>query len=82
KEGLVYDLDAHCTVKRGQNHHQTAVYPPTLCVTPENPDPPSLSTLALERITYTHRAIILHFGTLSLWYFQYLTHTSVQFYPT
>jgi hypothetical protein len=97
KEGLVYDLDAHCTVKRGQNHHQTAVYPPTLCVTPENPDPPSLSTLALEKITYTHRAIILHFGTLffmvcllyyvldthpkSLLKFQYLTHTSVQFYP-
>ncbi|KAJ7916466.1 hypothetical protein B0H13DRAFT_1871094 [Mycena leptocephala] len=64
KEGLVYDLDAHCTVKRGQNHHQTAVYPPTLRITPENPHPPSLSTLALENITYTHRAIILHFGTL------------------
>ncbi|KAJ7936325.1 hypothetical protein B0H13DRAFT_1496400, partial [Mycena leptocephala] len=44
------------------------------------PDPPSLSTLALEKITYTHRAIILHFGTL-FFMFQYLTHTSVQFYP-
>ncbi|KAJ7934473.1 hypothetical protein B0H13DRAFT_2305575 [Mycena leptocephala] len=80
REGLVYDLNAHCTVKRGQNHHQTAVYPPTLRVTPENPHLPSLSTLALEKITYTHRAIILHFGTL-FFMFQYLTHTSVQFYP-
>ncbi|KAF8153547.1 hypothetical protein K438DRAFT_1987680 [Mycena galopus ATCC 62051] len=80
KDGLVYILDATSAIKRGQNHHQTHVYPPQLRVTTKNPDPPPLSTLVLEKITYTHRALILHFGTLFLM-IQYLTHTSVQFYP-
>lgn len=64
KEGLVYDLDATSTVKRGQNYHQTDVYPPTLRATADNPYPSPLSTLVLEKITYTNRAMILHFGTL------------------
>lgn len=64
KEGLVYNLDAHSTVKRGQNKHQTDVYPPTLRATAQNPHPPALNTLALQKITYTNRAMILHFGTL------------------
>ncbi|KAF8203455.1 hypothetical protein K438DRAFT_2015153 [Mycena galopus ATCC 62051] len=66
KDGLVYILDATSAIKRGQNHHQTHVYPPQLRVTTKNPDPPPLSTLVLEKITYTHRALILHFGTLFL----------------
>ncbi|KAJ7904006.1 hypothetical protein B0H13DRAFT_2334935 [Mycena leptocephala] len=79
KEGLVYNLDAYSTIKRGQNHHQTHVFPPTYHVTAQNPHPPALTTLVLEKITYTNRALILHFGTLFLM-LQYLTHTSVQFY--
>ncbi|KAJ6623729.1 hypothetical protein B0H10DRAFT_2187011 [Mycena sp. CBHHK59/15] len=80
KEGLVYDLDAYSTVKRGQNHHQTHIFPPTLHVTAQNTHPSPLTTLVLEKITYTNRALILHFGTL-FFMLQYLTHTSVQFYP-
>ncbi|KAJ7454584.1 hypothetical protein B0H11DRAFT_2069106 [Mycena galericulata] len=79
KEGLVYDLDAKCTIKRGQNRNQTDVFPPTLRITASNPNPPSLNTLVLEKITYTHRALILHFGNL-FFMLQYLTHTHVQFY--
>ncbi|KAJ7807722.1 hypothetical protein B0H13DRAFT_1928863 [Mycena leptocephala] len=80
KEGLVYLLDPSSAIKRGQSRHQTYVFPPQLRVTAQNPNPPPLSTLVLEKITYTHRALILHFGTLFLM-LQYLTHTSVQFYP-
>ncbi|KAJ7731876.1 hypothetical protein B0H16DRAFT_1582755 [Mycena metata] len=75
----LYDLDATSTVKRGQNYHQTDVYPPTLRATADNLYPSPLSTLVLEKITYTNRAMILHFGTL-FFMLQYLTHTSVQFY--
>ncbi|KAK6996874.1 hypothetical protein R3P38DRAFT_1946623 [Favolaschia claudopus] len=80
KEGLVYCLDATSSIKRGQSKHQTEVYPPTLRATPQNPTPPSLSTLVLQEVTYTHRALLLHFGTL-VCMLQYLTHTNVQFYP-
>ncbi|KAK6974173.1 hypothetical protein R3P38DRAFT_3482982 [Favolaschia claudopus] len=80
KQGLVYCLDATSDIRRGQSKHQTEVYPPTLRATSDNPSPPSLSTLALEDVTYTHRALILHFSTL-VCMLQYLTHTSVQFYP-
>ncbi|KAJ7907241.1 hypothetical protein B0H13DRAFT_1879750 [Mycena leptocephala] len=80
KEGLVYNLDSHSTVKRGQNKHQTDVYPLTLRATAQNPHPPVPTTLALQKITYAHCAMILHFGTL-FFMIQYLTHTSVQFYP-
>ncbi|KAJ7429906.1 hypothetical protein B0H11DRAFT_2140501 [Mycena galericulata] len=80
KDGLVYNLDATSTVKRGQNHHQAPLFPPSLRVSPQNPYPPALNTLVLEKITYTNRALILHFGTL-FFMLQYLTHTSVQFYP-
>ena len=97
KDGLVYDLDASCAVKRGQNSNQTDVFPPPLHATSRNPNPPLLTTLVLENITYTHRAAILHFGTLFFmvsgycndmncsdalpFKFQYLTHSHVQFYP-
>jgi hypothetical protein len=64
KDGLVYDLDTSCTIRRGQTSNQTPVFPPMLCPTLQNPNPPLLTTLHLEKITYTHRAIILHFGTL------------------
>lgn len=66
KEGLVYNLDAYSTIKRGQNHHQTHVFPPTHHVTAQNPHPPALTTLVLEKITYTNRVLILHFGSLFL----------------
>ncbi|KAF8198851.1 hypothetical protein K438DRAFT_1823834 [Mycena galopus ATCC 62051] len=80
KAGLVYDLKPTSSVKRGSNHNQTHVFPPQLRVTPQNPDPASISTLVLEDIMYTNRALILNFGSLFLM-LQYLTHTSVQFYP-
>ncbi|KAJ6517325.1 hypothetical protein C8R47DRAFT_1000321 [Mycena vitilis] len=80
REGLVYDLDHNSTVKRGQNSHQTSVYPPILRSTVDHPQPQSLDTLVLTDVTYTSRAMILHFGDL---YFmlQYLTHTNAQPYP-
>ncbi|KAJ7653553.1 hypothetical protein DFH06DRAFT_1330273 [Mycena polygramma] len=80
REGLVHDLDHDCTVKRGQNSHQTSVYPPMLRRTVDNPNPRALDTLVLTDVTYTSRAMILHFGEL---YFmlQYLTHTNAQPYP-
>lgn len=49
-----------------QNKRQTHVYLPTLRATAENPNPPALSTLVLDKITYTHLAIVLHFGTFFL----------------
>ncbi|KAJ7767758.1 hypothetical protein B0H16DRAFT_1453383 [Mycena metata] len=64
KQGLVYDLNATSTVKRGQSHRQTDVHPPALRATADNPHPLLLSTLVLEKITYTNRGIVLHFGGL------------------
>ncbi|KAJ7136197.1 hypothetical protein C8R46DRAFT_1201332 [Mycena filopes] len=84
KDGLVYALDPSSTVKRGQNHHQNPIYPPQLRPTAQEPQPPSLSTLELQDISYTPRAVLLHFRGLSgglFFMLQYLTHTSVQFYP-
>ncbi|KAJ7752153.1 hypothetical protein B0H16DRAFT_1251698, partial [Mycena metata] len=80
KQGLVYELDSRSTIKKGQKDNQSDVYPPALRTTASNPDPPSLNTLTLEAISYTNRALILNFGTL-FFMLQYLTHTSVQFYP-
>ncbi|KAJ7716284.1 hypothetical protein B0H16DRAFT_1701414 [Mycena metata] len=80
KQGLVYELDSCSTIKRGQKDNQSDVYPPALRTTASNPDPPSVNTLTLEAISYTNRALILNFGTL-FFMLQYLTHTSVQFYP-
>ncbi|KAK7059527.1 hypothetical protein R3P38DRAFT_2495563 [Favolaschia claudopus] len=82
KQGLVYCLDATSDIRRGQSKHRTEVYSPTLRATSDNPTPPSLSTLVLEDVTYTHRALILRSFMSYLWLqLQCLTHTSVQFYP-
>ncbi|KAJ7129848.1 hypothetical protein C8R43DRAFT_1134111 [Mycena crocata] len=80
KQGLVYLLDPTCTIKRCQSTHQTDVFTPTLLVTPENPNPDPLCSLVLTKITYTYRALILHFNTL-VFMLQYLTHTNIQCYP-
>ncbi|KAJ6626246.1 hypothetical protein B0H10DRAFT_1999440 [Mycena sp. CBHHK59/15] len=80
KEGLPHVLTPSSSVQRGQRSHQTSVYPLTFKPTSEKPNPPLLETLVLEKITYTHRALILHFNSILLMV-QYLTHTSVQFYP-
>ncbi|KAJ6624777.1 hypothetical protein B0H10DRAFT_2006050 [Mycena sp. CBHHK59/15] len=80
KEGLPHVLTPSSSVQRGQRSHQTSVYPPTFKPTSEKPNPPLLETLVLEKIMYTHRALILHFNSILLMV-QYLTHTSVQFYP-
>ncbi|KAJ7127476.1 hypothetical protein C8R46DRAFT_970612 [Mycena filopes] len=80
KEGLVYELDSHSTVQRGQTSQQNPVYPPSLRTTTQNPNPAPLSSLTLEDISYTNRAIVCHFGT-QFFMLQYLTHTSIQFYP-
>ncbi|KAJ6629643.1 hypothetical protein B0H10DRAFT_1986122 [Mycena sp. CBHHK59/15] len=79
KEGLPRVLTPSSSVQRGQRSHQTSVYPPTFKPTSEKPNPPLLETLVLEKITYT-RALTLHFNSILLMV-QYLTHTSVQFYP-
>ncbi|KAJ6597394.1 hypothetical protein B0H10DRAFT_1941740 [Mycena sp. CBHHK59/15] len=80
KEGLPRVLTPSSSVQRGQRSHQTSVYPPTFKPTSEKPNPALLETLVLEKITYTHRALTLHFNSILLMV-QYLTHTSVQFYP-
>ncbi|KAJ6603729.1 hypothetical protein B0H10DRAFT_2315653 [Mycena sp. CBHHK59/15] len=79
-EGLPRVLTPSSSVQRGQRSHQTLLYPPTFKPTSEKPNPPLLETLVLEKITYTHRALTLHFNSILLMV-QYLTHTSVQFYP-
>ncbi|KAK7013537.1 hypothetical protein R3P38DRAFT_2546140 [Favolaschia claudopus] len=82
KQGLVYCLDATSDIRRGQSKHRTEVYSPTLRATSDNPTPPSLSTLVLEDVTYTHRALTRRSFMSYLWLqLQCLTHTSVQLYP-
>ncbi|KAJ6590886.1 hypothetical protein B0H10DRAFT_2233459 [Mycena sp. CBHHK59/15] len=66
KEGLPRVLTPSSSVQRGQRSHQTSVYPPTFKPTSEKPNPPLLETLVLEKITYTHRALILHFNSILL----------------
>ncbi|KAJ7664650.1 hypothetical protein DFH06DRAFT_985845 [Mycena polygramma] len=78
REGLVYDLDHNCTVKRGQNSHQTSVYPPMLRPTVDNPNPRSLDTLVLTDHVVLLAATVIHTHPLKL---QYLTHTNAQPYP-
>ncbi|KAJ6607640.1 hypothetical protein B0H10DRAFT_1956080 [Mycena sp. CBHHK59/15] len=83
RQGLPYELDATSTVVRGSLNQQTPVYPPFLKPPsepyPPTPYPATLKSLVLSGVESTHRALILHFGTLHLMV-QYLTHTSVQCY--
>ncbi|KAJ7703565.1 hypothetical protein B0H17DRAFT_1127191 [Mycena rosella] len=64
KQGLAYLHDSSSMVKRGQTSNQTDVFLLMLRVSATNPEPPPITSLVLEKITYTHRALILHFGTL------------------
>ncbi|KAJ6557148.1 hypothetical protein B0H10DRAFT_2201437 [Mycena sp. CBHHK59/15] len=84
KLGLPYVMDASSTVLHGSKSHQTPVYPtlmkPPVHTYPPTPYPPYFQNLVLRGVQSTHRALILNLGTLFLMV-QYLTHTSVQWYP-
>ncbi|KAG6835488.1 hypothetical protein H0H93_000898 [Arthromyces matolae] len=82
KEGHVCQLLAeHPNIKRGTNGSQDPVFPPHLCKTKSNPNPPPLDSFTLRDVKTTNRALILDFGSLYL-KFSYLTHCSVQFYTS
>ncbi|KAJ7227611.1 hypothetical protein B0H12DRAFT_1148920 [Mycena haematopus] len=71
REGLPYTIDSSSTVKRGTNRSQSYVYPEIFG---------PLTDLALQDISYTHRALILNLGPLFLM-IQWLTHSWVQLFP-
>ncbi|KAK6974211.1 hypothetical protein R3P38DRAFT_3239913, partial [Favolaschia claudopus] len=74
--GLPYRINSNCTVTRGNNNSQGSVYPPMWRIYGKQPvDTTRLSTLALTRLEYTYRGIVVDLGPLSLM-IQYLTHTS------
>ncbi|KAJ7752982.1 hypothetical protein B0H16DRAFT_1836159 [Mycena metata] len=78
-QGLPYAIDSKCTVKRGTNKAQGYVYP-EMWRTPGKQQPKDLlPTLALQGISYTHRALILNLGPLFLM-IQWMTHTSAQLF--
>ncbi|KAJ7055682.1 hypothetical protein C8F01DRAFT_443712 [Mycena amicta] len=72
QDGLPIQIDSKCTLIRGGTNKQTKLYPQLLGSAP-------VSTLCLNAITATYRAVFLHLGTLNLM-FQYLTHTSPNWY--
>ncbi|KAJ7726738.1 hypothetical protein B0H14DRAFT_3519017 [Mycena olivaceomarginata] len=81
RDGLPYEIESDCTVKRGINKAQSPVYPPMWRTTSKTKSATNLlQTLALKGLSYSYRALILDLGPLFL-SIQWLTHTSVQMYP-
>ncbi|KAJ7663721.1 hypothetical protein DFH06DRAFT_1041932 [Mycena polygramma] len=84
RQGLPYVLEPTSTLVRGSLNHQAPVYPQFLIPPsdsyPPTPYPPTLKSLVLCGVQSTHRALILNLGT-SFLMIQFLTHTSVQWYP-
>ncbi|KLO15001.1 hypothetical protein SCHPADRAFT_939128 [Schizopora paradoxa] len=77
KRGLVTEITASSkpVMKRGPKNAQTNLFPPMWL----HKNSPQISSLRLQGISHGARALILNFG--SLWMkFQYLTHSSPQFY--
>ncbi|KAJ7227608.1 hypothetical protein B0H12DRAFT_1148918, partial [Mycena haematopus] len=83
REGLPYTIDSSSTVKRGTNRSQSYVYPEMWRAAGKKTNAGAsgrLTDLALQDISYTHRALILNLGPLFLM-IQWLTHSWVQLFP-
>jgi hypothetical protein len=62
----VYSLDNSCKIVRGHCGSQTPIWPPMWAKTRANPNPTSITMLALRGMETTNRAIILDLGPLLL----------------
>jgi hypothetical protein len=67
RDGLPYEIESDCTVKRGINKAQSPVYPPMWRTTSKTKSATNLvQTLALKGLSYSYRALILDLGPLFL----------------
>ena len=66
--GYVDKITANCSLARGQQFHQTNIWPPSLRSKDASEEYASdvLKSLVLEGISYTPRSLILKFGELDL----------------
>jgi hypothetical protein len=69
RSGLPYEIDSKCTAMRGTDKAQSYVYPAMWRTSGKKRSEHSLAELALEGISYTHRALILELGPLCLMVF-------------
>ena len=63
-DGLVYQLSASSTVKRGSCSAQTSLWPEMWKITDAQPEPPSIQFLVWKGVHWTSRAIIMDMGEL------------------
>ncbi|KAH8118043.1 hypothetical protein DFH11DRAFT_1808680 [Phellopilus nigrolimitatus] len=79
-QGYVWKMNSHCTMARGNNNAQAPLWPPVWeSKASAETDEANLSTLILKDVESSGRSLIFDFSGLHLM-FQFLTHTSVQFY--